>query len=325
MGFLKETFAKMSDSVLIGDMASLFDEDSYLGGLGWIGQAVLVLMVIRVMQRMYFVARGHSHYLFTSFDPPKALYTFFKDEGISCLEHEFNARDGVRLKYRRVGTGKKLVLLANGVGTDLYMWLPMFKAMFSQNQKMFEGEQGITLIAPSYRGLFGSNKFPEKAKKEKEEIKESSSSSSISSATKKSANGRSRSSSSRSIRSSSRVAKKTSNTDAGKGSEEEEKEEEEEGESRVEDEVDISIDNCVQDILEVLDHASGRSLYSSSSEEKEGETVNEKKKKEKKEKTRTKAAAEVIGAGFDTIIGWSMGAQTSITALGKYPELSKKL
>jgi len=323
MGFLKETFAKMSDSVLIGDMASLFDEDSYLGGLGWIGQAVLVLMVIRVMQRMYFVARGHSHYLFTSFDPPKALYTFFKDEGISCLEHEFNARDGVRLKYRRVGTGKKLVLLANGVGTDLYMWLPMFKAMFSQNQKMFEGEQGITLIAPSYRGLFGSNKFPEKAKKEKEEIKESSSSSS--SATKKSANGRSRSSSSRSIRSSSRVAKKTSNTDAGKGSEEEEKEEEEEGESRVEDEVDISIDNCVQDILEVLDHASGRSLYSSSSEEKEGETVNEKKKKEKKEKTRTKAAAEVIGAGFDTIIGWSMGAQTSITALGKYPELSKKL
>lgn len=46
-----------------------------------------------------------------------------------------------------------MVYLANGVGTNFFMWLPALRAAFHIYPKLFDE---ITLIAPSYRGLFAS-------------------------------------------------------------------------------------------------------------------------------------------------------------------------
>ena len=46
------------------------------------------------------------------------------------------------------------MLLCNGVGTDLFMWLPLFREMYLAHPSIFDE---VTLIAPSYRGLFGSD------------------------------------------------------------------------------------------------------------------------------------------------------------------------
>lgn len=51
----------------------------------------------------------------------------------------------------RIGTGSKILYLANGVGTGLFMWYPIFKILLSVHPKFFEK---YTLIAPSFRGLF---------------------------------------------------------------------------------------------------------------------------------------------------------------------------
>ena len=58
----------------------------------------------------------------------------------------------LKLKYRRIGTGPKVLLLVNGVGTDFFMWLPVLQCMIGKKKNIFEE---ITLLAPSYRGLFG--------------------------------------------------------------------------------------------------------------------------------------------------------------------------
>jgi hypothetical protein len=58
----------------------------------------------------------------------------------------------LKIKYTNLGSGPKLVLLCNGVGTDLFMWLPLFREMLGTNPAIFDD---MTLIAPSYRGLFG--------------------------------------------------------------------------------------------------------------------------------------------------------------------------
>ena len=76
-------------AILLGDDAGFF---STFCSLGWIGQAFLVLVVIRMMQRLYFMARGHSHYFI--FDPPKALYKFFEEKGVACQVSDILKRRG---------------------------------------------------------------------------------------------------------------------------------------------------------------------------------------------------------------------------------------
>jgi hypothetical protein len=43
------------------------------------------------------------------------------------MNQKATSRDGVRLKYTALGAGPRALLLCNGVGTDLYMWLPCFQ------------------------------------------------------------------------------------------------------------------------------------------------------------------------------------------------------
>lgn len=53
--------------------------------------------------------------------------------------------------YRRLGRGKSRVyVLANGVGTDLFMWFPVLQHCLSLDPSLFDK---ISLLVPVYRGL----------------------------------------------------------------------------------------------------------------------------------------------------------------------------
>ncbi len=114
-----------------------------------------VLIIFRVLQRCYYFLKGHKQ--LGEYNPAEDMEKWFKKEDILVSDHEMKSpQDSVLLKYRRIGSGKRVVLLANGVGTALYMWLPIFKNLLAKKPSLFTGESGITIIAPCYRGLFGS-------------------------------------------------------------------------------------------------------------------------------------------------------------------------
>jgi hypothetical protein len=83
---------------------------------GAVVAATSVFLGIRLLQRFYFsILRGHKYDFFWTFRPKEEMDKFLKKNGIFVEECSFvNERDGIILKYRRVGTGKKYVLLSNG-------------------------------------------------------------------------------------------------------------------------------------------------------------------------------------------------------------------
>lgn len=172
---------------------------------------IILFFVIRLVQRLYYLIKGHKFYW--SYFPRKELDLFIKTNGIAVTEHSFRSKkDNVSLKYRRLGNGPKVILLMNGVGTDFFMWLPFLQFMLKLVPNLFTN---ITLIVPSYRGLF---EYDEKEMHKK---------------------------------------------------------------------IEITIDNCVSDIKDVMAHA-----------------------KVKK---------------YHTIIGWSTGAQVALSCCSKYPDTTDNL
>ena len=84
---------------------------------------VVAYLFIRVIHRLYYLFDGHVHH--TNYHPRKEMMLYLKKNDILTTEHSFICkRDKVSLRYRKLGTGPKIVLLNNGVGTDFYMWLP---------------------------------------------------------------------------------------------------------------------------------------------------------------------------------------------------------
>lgn len=88
--------------------------------------------------------------------PRQDMEDFLRNCGIKVTEHAFNITQKsngsiLPIRYRRLGSGKKYLLLANGVGTDFFMWLPMLKNVVKFQETFFDE---YTLIVPSYRGLF---------------------------------------------------------------------------------------------------------------------------------------------------------------------------
>lgn len=111
---------------------------------------LLSFLLVRLLQRLYYLVRGHSQ-LF-SFRPRVELEAFLENHHIKVSEHAFKIEDsGLMLRYRRLGTGQKFLVLANGVGTDFFMWLPFLRQILTRNKDFFEE---FTFIVPSYRGLF---------------------------------------------------------------------------------------------------------------------------------------------------------------------------
>lgn len=133
-------------------------------------------LLFRVAQRVYYLSKSHSNissqswnalgtfgrlrFIATNyfesfwFQPRKRLEKFLSDKNIPVTNHVIRSCvDGTKLRYRRLGTGKKHVLLANGVGTDLYMWLPVLQYLFDYKVGFFSE---YTLVVQTYRGLFGA-------------------------------------------------------------------------------------------------------------------------------------------------------------------------
>jgi pimeloyl-ACP methyl ester carboxylesterase len=138
-------------SIVTVDAAVEWLSTTYHSTHGAIYISGIAFLVIRILHRIYYLLIGHRHYL--SYDPKAAMEQFITSNSIPVTEHIFTCKlDGVNLRYRRLGNGPKMVLLLNGVGTNFFMWLPTLREMLRANPNLFSE---ITLIAPSYRGLFG--------------------------------------------------------------------------------------------------------------------------------------------------------------------------
>jgi len=120
------------------------------------------LIVFRVAQRLYYlyfcsISRLHQQY--GTYSPRKELEAFFREHSISVSDHELTSINAdpndpqplTTLRYRRVGKGSNYILLANGVGTDFFMWLPWLRCTIKIDPCFFDKN---TLIVQSYRGLF---------------------------------------------------------------------------------------------------------------------------------------------------------------------------
>lgn len=108
-------------------------------------------LAVRLIQRVYFMLKGHPH-LPSTYSPRQDFENFLLTQGIIQSSHEIiSSKDGVTLKYRRLGTGEKYFLMSNGVGTDFFMWYPLIRNMLKVDPDLFNK---ITLLVPTYRGLF---------------------------------------------------------------------------------------------------------------------------------------------------------------------------
>lgn len=128
---------------------------------------LIIFIVLRFIHRIWWQIDGHKYQPFL--DPHEELLRFLssivliKDEDNKDVdyskEYTCKNKDNVILKYHKIGNGNKKILLLNGVGTGLFMWVPVFKGLLKLNPNIFNE---VTIIIPSYRGLFGSNNIDNK-------------------------------------------------------------------------------------------------------------------------------------------------------------------
>ena len=229
------------------------------------GNFLVIFVLFRVIQRIYYFMKGHRQFLL-DYNPANELVAWFKKEDILVSDHEMKSPyDGVLLKYKRIGNGKRVVLIANGVGTALYMWLPIFKNLLRLKPSMFTGSSGFTIIAPCYRGLFGSVVTNETKKKMKN-----------------------------------KVHAEGSVLDP-----------------KYDDEVDITMSNCAQDLVDILNDAFSKGLVDATRE------INDKNDKERSSLPWKDGGEDYIH--YECVIGWSMGAQCILTCMERNPFIAKKL
>lgn len=125
---------------------------------------VSLIIVFRVAQRVYYIFYSCSvprlhHQNYGIYSPRSELEAFFIQHSISVSNHELSSINAdpndqqplTALRYRRLGKGSNQLLLANGVGTDFFMWLPWLRCMVNLDPRFFDKN---TLIVQSYRGLF---------------------------------------------------------------------------------------------------------------------------------------------------------------------------
>jgi len=172
---------------------------------------LVAFLLFRIFQRLYFLIKGHP-FLPWRFVPSEKMRSLIKINNLSYAEYwTENKRDDTKIFYRSIGRGSRKVLLANGVGTNFYMWFAIFYALAKLFPQVFDE---ITIIAPVYRGLLLKDSIPFRR-------------------------------------------------------------------------VRITLSDCVDDILAVLQHCKLKSV--------------------------------------DTIIGWSMGAQIALLLCSKHPKITNKL
>jgi hypothetical protein len=129
------------------------------GGMPWflcsLSAVILILVLaLRGIQRIYYLLRGHSH-MSLSYRPRLETWKFFKTNNIPVLDSSTRSvLDRTHLYYKRIGTGPKVIVHSNGVGTDFFIWLPMMQNVLRCDPLFFEK---YTIIALAHRGLFVSD------------------------------------------------------------------------------------------------------------------------------------------------------------------------
>lgn len=109
-----------------------------------------ILLICRIIHRLYYFIIGHHHPIYRNLkqELEDFLSQFCK---VNSIHSFYSSNDNVKLSYRRLGNGKKVIYLLNGVGTGFFMWLPILRFLISYKSNFFEE---FTLLVPSYRGLF---------------------------------------------------------------------------------------------------------------------------------------------------------------------------
>jgi hypothetical protein len=116
--------------------------------------ALIVVLALRGMQRIYYLLRGHTHKSL-SYRPRLETWEFFRRNNIPVKESSTRSvLDRTHLYYKRIGTGPKIIVHSNGVGTDFFIWLPMMQNVLRCDPSFFEK---YTIIALAHRGLFVSD------------------------------------------------------------------------------------------------------------------------------------------------------------------------
>lgn len=120
-----------------------------------------LLLTVRVCQRLYFYYHGHIAHHYT-FNPDKELTKFAQTCKTTLLHTTIqSSKDNANLQYDKIGHGKKIIILANGIGTRIFIWLPTLKLMHRSYPALFED---FTFISPRHRGLFGKDSLEDKVK-----------------------------------------------------------------------------------------------------------------------------------------------------------------
>jgi pimeloyl-ACP methyl ester carboxylesterase len=111
----------------------------------------VTFLLIRILQRLYFVRKGHKHHHWSN-SPKKEMEKLLKNSNVQISHHTLQSSlDQVDVTYHRLGKGKRFYLLENGVGTGFFIWLPVIRALLEQDPNLFDE---ITLLVSDYRGMF---------------------------------------------------------------------------------------------------------------------------------------------------------------------------
>jgi len=112
--------------------------------------AIAILVLLRIIHRLYYVLRKHQHRW--RYDCRQELANLLSQNRVKADTVTFKSpKSNVDITYQKIGSGSKVIYLANGVGTGLFMWGPVFCGLLQLNPKFFDL---VTILAPNYRGLF---------------------------------------------------------------------------------------------------------------------------------------------------------------------------
>lgn len=116
-----------------------------------------IFLCVRIIQRIYFMlfVPNQVHIMDWKYSPRKEMEKWIESVHIQSAKKVINSsKDGVQIHYRLLGKGKRLIYLANGVGTDLFMWFPCLKSMYELDTSIFDK---CTFVVSNYRGLFAKS------------------------------------------------------------------------------------------------------------------------------------------------------------------------
>jgi pimeloyl-ACP methyl ester carboxylesterase len=109
----------------------------------------VIFLCIRVLQRVYFLYAGHRS---SWYSPRKELKDLLISYRVPVESFQIKSSiDHVPLRFQKIGTGKAVFFLANGVGTDTFIFFDVIRIMLSLDPNLF---QKISLYTSSFRGLF---------------------------------------------------------------------------------------------------------------------------------------------------------------------------